>query len=77
MNRLENHECLRCGVPLIRNDTENPFHVVCNQCEEFYKEAYWKQRNKSAQPFKNVRKIKLNVFGKDMTLGEAKKVLNR
>lgn len=76
MNRRENNQCLKCGNPLVRIDKDNPFHLVCSQCEEKLKEMWWMHRKKEGKPYKVVNELRFDVLGKPMNFREARKALN-
>lgn len=80
-NRMEKHQCLTCGTPLIRDpdgDSDNPFaSIVCTKCEEELKERYWSHRKKEGQPFKSTKKLRFKLGDRPMNFSKAKRALNQ
>jgi uncharacterized Zn finger protein (UPF0148 family) len=72
MNRLENHECLQCGTPLIRLDNI----PVCSSCEKLLREKQHAYRNKNAM-FKRVNKLGFKIGGERVSFAKAKRVLTK
>lgn len=71
--RLDRHECLICGIPLVRIDG----FPLCSQHEEEVKKKYFEGRKRGnfRKIFKNVRPMKFNIDGRRFNLREAKKKL--
>lgn len=77
-NRMDKHQCLTCGQPLIRDiDSEpnNPFaSIVCTSCEKELRSQFKAHMN-NGNVLKNTKRMVFNVGNEKLNLAQAKKAV--